>query len=132
MLWFSCACWLTHKSKGIFSLRLVGFGIRHDIAFSIHFISGLGLIYCQIQNIGLVPGMDWATFAFNSTTDSHRAVGSTVDGHPIHIPVEPSCGFGSPAGCLWASANDISKLMQLFFREDVHKPEQGKCVCVRA
>ena len=68
-------------------------------------------------------GMNNATFAYNETTKHRSAVGceSTSDSSPVHIPNGPSCGFGAPAGCLWASAGDMARLMQFLFRIDPTK-----------
>lgn len=64
----------------------------------------------------LLPlGMLNATFAYNETTKARAAVGSTVDGKPVGEVDGKTCGFGAPAGCLWASANDLARLMKMFF-----------------
>ena len=64
----------------------------------------------------LAPLNMTATFAFDEYTVSRMAVGASSDGQRVAIAPGPSCGFDAPAGCLWASANDLASLMKLFFR----------------
>ena len=75
-----------------------------------------------LSQIARPLGMDNATFAFNDTTKHRSAVGCSSDGKPVHIPYGPSCGFGAPAGCLWASAGDMERLMHFLFRIDPIDP----------
>jgi hypothetical protein len=37
------------------------------------------------------------------------------DGKPVTLGEGPTCGFGAPAGCVWASADDVARLMKLLF-----------------
>jgi CubicO group peptidase (beta-lactamase class C family) len=52
------------------------------------------------------------------------AVGVGVDGHPLNLSASciPSSGmpggFSAPCGCLWATADEVGRLLQLFFRDD--------------
>ena len=64
-----------------------------------------------------------ATFAYNQTTMERSAKGTDKEGKEVKVPVGPSCGFGAPAGCLWASAGDIGMLMKLLFRADSTKKD---------
>ena len=54
-----------------------------------------------------------------------RAVGTTSSGEFVNVsntcqptPGAPG-GWGAPCGCLWASADDMAKFIQLYFRDDV-------------
>ena len=53
-----------------------------------------------------------------------RAVGTTSSGDFVNVsntsptPGAPG-GWGAPCGCLWASADDMAKFIQLYFRDDV-------------
>lgn len=59
-----------------------------------------------------------ATFAYNTTTQNRSAKGVALDGSVVKIPTETTCGFGAPAGCLWASTQDMALLMKFLFRID--------------
>jgi CubicO group peptidase (beta-lactamase class C family) len=59
-----------------------------------------------------------ATFNYNDTTKTRSAKGVSMNGKKVVIPYEKTCGFGAPAGCLWASAEDMELLMKFLFRID--------------
>ena len=72
-------------------------------------------------------GMTNATFAYNDTTKERSAKGTTSpDGTPVQIPDGPTCGFEAPAGCLWASASDMERLMKFLFRIDALEQSHGR------
>ena len=64
-------------------------------------------------------GMENATFAWDSRFEDRYAVGVNMSGKPIKQAEGQTCGWGAPAGCVWASANDISQIMKLMFRRSV-------------
>ena len=64
-------------------------------------------------------GMANATFAWDSANKQKYAVGVDMDGTPIEQQDGPTCGWGAPAGCVWASADDIARIMKLMFRSTV-------------
>jgi len=56
---------------------------------------------------------------------NQRAVGTTSSGEFVNVsntcqptPGAPG-GWGAPCGCLWASADDMAKFIQLYFRDGV-------------
>ena len=79
-----------------------------------------------IQLITQPLKMSNATFNYNKTTQDRSAKGiSKTTGKKVIIPYEKTCGFGAPAGCLWASAEDMELLMKFLFRID-NLPSQDK------
>ncbi len=64
-------------------------------------------------------GMANATFAYNATTAARAAVGTDTSGKPVEMQDGPTCGWSAPAGCIWASAEDMARLMKLVFRASV-------------
>ena len=62
----------------------------------------------------------YSGFVYNSTVLSHCAVGVTTNTNDENIKVTlDSLGFENPAGGMLASANDMAKLMQFMFRNNI-------------
>eukprot|EP00947_MAST-08B_sp_MAST-8B-sp1_P004846 g4846.t1 len=70
-------------------------------------------------------GMANATFAVAEALAGDRiATGAAVDGSRLNFsatcaaaPAMPG-SFSAPCGCLWASADDVARLLKLFFRDE--------------
>ena len=84
-------------------LALLGRALSHAVPLPPGVNRSLAYEHLMEKRILSPLGMINATFAFNNATAAKIAVGAHTNGEEVVITPGPTCGFGAPAGCLWAS-----------------------------